>query len=505
MPMKLLSDDDFRAAAKDGRQTDGTLFKFATAEAQQVGEEAARTQRFVFSDATIDHAGDSIDPKGWDLAIFKRNPVALFSHMSWDPPIGRASNVAVQGGELAGDIEFASADVYEFADTIYRLVKGKYLNAVSVGFKPKEWVFTNDAKRPYGIDFKKQTLLEISVCAVPCNPNALGEARSAGIDTAPLREWAEKVLDSGDVVFLPRQDMEALRKQAGAPERKFYIATDQTLSPTMAKAIREAVRRWQDDPREVLILDQGVTLRELTPVTRSADGDWSCGAARDLPIDEEGAWDGAAAEASIFEHAGGDDFDPAIARTGFLAYDASAPKLRGSYKLPFARVADGKLTAMASGIRAAASRLPDADVSDSVKTTARAVLDHYEAKLKDADKDLAALLTRLKIGVSADGLAEIEAYAAKAGRRVSAATKAKLQEAMDHHAAATKCLMDLMGGDDDGDPDNPDQPDAAQTDDVTLGGQPPGSVVPEPDKDLTPEQRRLKEVAALRADLPTND
>jgi hypothetical protein len=64
----------------------------------------------VFSDATVDHAGDSIDPKGWDLGVFKRNPVALFSHMSWEPPIGRASNVAVEDGKLVGDIEFADAE-----------------------------------------------------------------------------------------------------------------------------------------------------------------------------------------------------------------------------------------------------------------------------------------------------------------------------------------------------------------------------------------------------------
>ena len=63
----------------------------------------------------------------------------------------------------------------------------------------------------------------------------------------------------------------------------------------------------------------------------SAESEWKCGAARDLPLDKEGAWDGPAAEASIFEHAGGDDFDPAVARKGFLAYDASAPKLRGFY------------------------------------------------------------------------------------------------------------------------------------------------------------------------------
>jgi HK97 family phage prohead protease len=225
MPAKLLSCDDFRAAARNGGAApEATVFRFATSEPQNVAG-AERTKRFVFSDATIDHAGDSIDPKGWDLGTFRKNPVALFSHMSWEPPIGRAKNVAVTNGKLVGDIEFASAEVYEFADTIFRLVDGGFMKAVSVGFKPTKWALSNDKNRPAGIDFKQQTLLEISVCPVPCNPNALGEARSLGIDTAPLREWAEKVLDSSAGANMPRRQLETLRRQAGdVAERRHFVA-----------------------------------------------------------------------------------------------------------------------------------------------------------------------------------------------------------------------------------------------------------------------------------------
>lgn len=509
MTMKLLDADAFRAAVKDGDQPEATLFKFATAESQQVGEEDARTQRFVFSDATVDHSGDSIDPKGWDLGIFKRNPVALFSHMSWEPPIGRASNVSVQGGELVGDIEFATADIYEFADTIYRLIKGKFLNAVSVGFLPKEWAFSSDKNRPYGIDFKKQTLLEISVCPVPCNPNALGEARSVGINTAPLQEWAEKVLDGGETIVLPRKDVEALRIQArGGSGVQYYIQGDREVSAKGLERMRESFKRWSQDHNELLILEPGYTLRAAGETKASED--WKCGAARDLPLDEEGTWDGAAAEASIFEHAGGDDFDPAEARKGFLAYDASAPKLRGSYKLPFAHVVDGKLTAMASGIRAAASRLPQSDTPDSVKETGRAVLDHYEAMMKP-DKSVDAAIEQLKaLGADLESLGPeaakaLEALIAKAGRRVSAATKAKLQEAMDHHEAMGKCIKDVMSADDEPE-DDPNGEVVGGTDLDNNGGTPkPSAIGPDDPIDMTPEEKRLAEVACLKATLPTND
>lgn len=385
MPMKLLSSDDFRAAAKDGQRPEGTLFKFATAEPETVGEAASRTKRFVFSDATVDHSDDSIDPKGWNLGIFKRNPVALFSHMSWDPPIGRASNVAVQDNKLVGDIEFATADVYEFADTIYRLVDGGFLKAVSVGFKPDEWAFTNDKNRPYGIDFKKQTLLEISVCPVPCNPNALNEARSIGVDTRPLAEWAEKVLDSGETVFMPRKDVEALRLQAkGVQPVRYYLQASGPHAVDMVQLARDELKRWQADPTDTLVLPAGFTLR---------------------------------------------------------AVGADAPPL---------------------------VETPDAPATDDLPP--------------EVMEAAAADLTN------------------KAGRRVSAATKAKLQEAMDmsaaHHEAMNKCIKDLMDGD--GSDDEPD-------DDENTGAidpEPPAAIVLET---LSPEEQRLKEVRALRETIPTNN
>lgn len=119
--------------------------------------------------------------------------------------------------------------------------------------------------------------------------------------------------------------------------------------------------------------------------TKSDTPSLKVGASRTLPIDMETAWDGPAAEASIFDHAAfdGEDPDSSFARKGFLAYDSANTDLKGSYKLPFAKVIDGRLTAFASGIRAAASRLPQADLPDDVATKARAVIDHYEAEMTD--------------------------------------------------------------------------------------------------------------------------
>lgn len=399
MPMKLLTDEQFRSEFKSGGAPEGTLFKFATNEAETV-DGATRTKRFTFSDATVDHAGDSVDPKGWDLGVFNSNPVALFAHMSWDPPIGRASNVGISGGKLKGDIEFAAPEVYEFADTIFRLVDNKFLKATSVGFLPKEYTFTSDKERPYGIDFKKQLLLEISVCPVPCNPNALSEARSLGIDTAPLCEWAEKVLDTGDTVFLPRKELETLRGQAsGAGPTRYYISGAGEPTDKGMDRMRSFFKRWQEDPNELLLLEPGFTVRAV---------------GQDPPL-------------------------------------VSVATLTGA---------------------------------DVLGVSGEAALSGDGEPLPAAEPD-------------ADGV--VRAVSAKAGRRVSAATKAKLQEAMDHHDAATKCIKAVMDDAPDGDDDN-DDPNGQPGPDA----QPPGAVVVESDEHLTPEQRRVKEAQALRAELPTN-
>lgn len=129
--------------------------------------------------------------------------------------------------------------------------------------------------------------------------------------------------------------------------------------------------------------------------------EWQCAAAEDLPVDLTAVWDGPAAAERMFDAAGfnGDSPDPAKAKRGFLAWDHHNPKLKGSYKLPFADIVGGELRAVKSGIAAAASRLPDTDIPDPVKASARALLDAYEKKMKPAQSDAKkrARLNRLRL------------------------------------------------------------------------------------------------------------
>jgi len=213
----LMSADQFRGELRAKRKPVGGVYRVSVAQPLAVAG-VERTLRFCFSDGSVDRMNDTIAAAGWDLTDFQANPVALWAHDSSAPPIGGARNVGVEGDRLLGDIEFAPPETYAFADTIYRLVLGRFLRAVSVGFLPTRYAFVeNDPERGFGIDFLEQSLLEISVCPVPANPNALQEARRKGIDTRPVVEWAERTLDGDGKASLPRAELERLRRAAKEP------------------------------------------------------------------------------------------------------------------------------------------------------------------------------------------------------------------------------------------------------------------------------------------------
>ena len=51
----------------------------------------------------------------------------------------------------------------------------------------------------------------------PGQPRLPGRRPLLGIDTKPLIAWAERALDQGGMTLIPRAEIEALRKAAGAP------------------------------------------------------------------------------------------------------------------------------------------------------------------------------------------------------------------------------------------------------------------------------------------------
>ena len=210
---------------------------------------------FVSSDATVDRFDEIICPEGWQLDTYRRNPVFQNAHQYGDIifTLGRAliteirpaapksdgGGSASPGGTSSAStvadrqvlyqrIQFA-IDANPIARIAYQLYKGKFLNAVSVGFIPLRWedadgsthparewgrsartpqqavpddglhplstnnaqpsTFSQQASTRFVRKYLEQELLEVSAVAIPANPNALALAcKSGAIEKADIRE-----------------------------------------------------------------------------------------------------------------------------------------------------------------------------------------------------------------------------------------------------------------------------------------------------------------------------
>lgn len=119
----------------------------------------------VISGIKTDRYGDTVNPEGWDLKNFKKNPVLLWAHDHKIPTIANATKVWVEGKELMMKFKFAPT---AFAQEIKMLVDEGFLKAFSVGFMAKDYKFNDQ-----GIDFISQELLECSFVNVPAYAEAL--------------------------------------------------------------------------------------------------------------------------------------------------------------------------------------------------------------------------------------------------------------------------------------------------------------------------------------------
>lgn len=218
--------------------------------------EEQRTVDFIISTASRDREGDTINQQGWELTEYRSNPIVCWAHetgsrvKSARPPIAQSTREDVTEEGLVSTAKFPEMGIYAFADLIFNLIKGEFLRASSVGFYPEEWEIVDYPDGGWGFRFVRQKLWEWSVVPIPANPDALVQARSAGLDTTPLVEWAEQVLDGepeASKILIPRADLEQLRKDADPKRRVTTGPTEreQTLERQLAslQAQKQALER----------------------------------------------------------------------------------------------------------------------------------------------------------------------------------------------------------------------------------------------------------------------
>jgi HK97 family phage prohead protease len=131
----------------------------------------------------VDRMGDIVEPDGVDLSNYRKNPVVLWAHDHYAPPIGSSMWIRRQEHGLLAKIRWAST---EFAQQIKLLYDEGHLRAWSIGFLVKEWepIVAKDKdgqERTTGYRYTKSELLEYSAVPVPANPEALSQALDQGL------------------------------------------------------------------------------------------------------------------------------------------------------------------------------------------------------------------------------------------------------------------------------------------------------------------------------------
>jgi HK97 family phage prohead protease len=129
----------------------------------------------------LDRFAERIDPAGWDFKRFIENPVVEWAHRYDIPAIGKIEGLIADDKGLHGLVFFNDKSFDPFGWAIGQRVKAGVIRAGSVGFRAIEIEIPSkeDSRDGTSLIFRKQELLEFSICNVPANPYALAKTIEA--------------------------------------------------------------------------------------------------------------------------------------------------------------------------------------------------------------------------------------------------------------------------------------------------------------------------------------
>lgn len=160
---------------------------------------------YVASDSSIDSYQEIVAYDGWDTSQVAKNLPVPDSHnySTIQNLLGNVIDASVVTGKLVCRVQLAIAQSIgnKLAQLAWGMIQGGFLKACSVGFIPTasmdswgdngdKWSAALDKYQVQGSDrekvrtiYTKQSLLELSICILGANPNALLKAQDAGIMT----------------------------------------------------------------------------------------------------------------------------------------------------------------------------------------------------------------------------------------------------------------------------------------------------------------------------------
>ena len=172
---------------------------------------------------------------GASLDRYRKNPVLLDAHNRYEAGavIGKATKVTVKNRELTVEVLFAET---VRAEEIWELVRGRFLNALSIGFIPGETQVLEEGESsgtgkgriegPARI-VKEWELYEVSVVPIPADAEALRRNAAAEVEHRELLSATHRLVQAlenrktGDQAMTkPTKTPEPDERAAGAGETK---------------------------------------------------------------------------------------------------------------------------------------------------------------------------------------------------------------------------------------------------------------------------------------------
>ena len=173
---------------------------------------------------TPDRYGDIVDAS-WNLDHFKSNSVVLWGHDYTQPPIGRVTDIGLDGKTLVASIEWDRQS--ELGKTVASQFERGFLNAVSVGFTPGESVERSklDKDDPnYGTQgrvFRENELMELSAVCIPAHRGALA-MRGMGQPSQMRHIMNVEETEDAWVISYAKAEMEHDEDEVEAPEEEYF-------------------------------------------------------------------------------------------------------------------------------------------------------------------------------------------------------------------------------------------------------------------------------------------
>jgi len=152
-----------------------------------------RTITYIATKESVDSMGRIFKVAGMDLSHLKKFKSIYWNHNTDERPIAKATSIRKRNGdEVLVAVQFATEEENSFADSVYRLVRGNYINGGSVGISAdlKDVEYPEKPMKVGGKEVRmivhKSKLKEFSITPTPANENAV-----------PLNASLDKAMEDG--------------------------------------------------------------------------------------------------------------------------------------------------------------------------------------------------------------------------------------------------------------------------------------------------------------------